>query len=378
MSTKTKEQIKALQTQNDCLTLALSDLAKDETKWFGRRAPEGFALGVSRPRSACGGILAVWQGGCVSSWVDYKHPRQDKTASLWSLMQPDRTNGDPVTGAEAATLYLAAHDELGQEGDYLAHCRLRLAYETQMLEAAGGRAGVVEMEVGGRWLGGTIAKVNKSSVTGRVSSVAVIVPAVTDWTYRVENVPGTSYALAQFDTERAAPETYQPPTDESRAKLAEFEAAKKAAADKRKAEIPACPLVNPTDEDAERLQAIWNAQVIAKGERRKRENRFSTYCPELEGEQSKVLRITQAQYSAASGGTYSRAETVPVQPGGITEHGWSRYSRQHAGRAVAKVRVASGENYKAERVIILTDKPQKPLPAAVWVAVPVPAEVAAT
>lgn len=246
--------------------------------------------------------------------------------------------------------------------DWLTHYELRLAYENQMLEAQGGRAGVVEMEVGGLWRGGVIAKVNKSTVTGRVVSVAVVGPAVKGWTYQVSNVPGTPFAFYQFETERAKPESYKAPTDESRAKLSEFEAAKRAAAVVRKATVLACPLVNPTDGDAERLQALWNAQTIAKGERRKVESKYS-YCPELEGEQSKVLRTTQANYSAASGGTYSHAQTVEIEVGGKARTG---YRGQYKGTVCCKLRTTSGENYKAPRVIILTDKPQKPLPVAVW------------
>lgn len=247
--------------------------------------------------------------------------------------------------------------------DWLTHYELRLAYENQMIEAQGGRAGVVEMEVGGLWRGATIAKVNKSAVTGRVVSVAIIGPKLDGWTYQAANVPGTPFALYQFETERAKPESYKAPTYESRAKLAEFEAAKKAAAVVRKATVPACPLVNPTDEDAERLQALWNAQVIAKGERRKRENRFASYCPEIVGEQSKVLRTTQANYSAVSGGTYSHASTTEIEAGGLARTG---YRGQYKGVVCCKLRTTIGENYKAPRVIILTDKPQKALPASVW------------
>jgi hypothetical protein len=244
------------------------------------------------------------------------------------------------------------------------HYELRLAYENQMIDAQGGRAGVVEMEAGGTWLGGTIAKVNKSSTTGRVVSVGVIVPRVTEWHYRVTNVPGTPFALCQFETERAKPESYKEPTAESFAKLAEFEAAKQAAAAVRKATVPACPLVNPTDEDAERLQALWNAQIVAKGERSRTASKYN-YCPELEGEQSKVLRTTQANYSAVSGGTYSHAATTEIETGGQARTG---YRGQYKGKVCCKLRTTSGEQYKAPRVIVLTDKPQKPFPAALWIA----------
>jgi len=50
-----------------------------------------------------------------------------------------------------------------------------------------------------------------------------------------------------------------------------------------------------------------------------------------------------------------------------TDHEESYYRKEKQnGPAVCEVRSTSGENYMARRVIILTDKPQKPLPAAVW------------
>jgi hypothetical protein len=270
---------------------------------------------------------------------------------------------------------LRRHAQNGREDDWTTHYRLRLAYEEQMIEAQGGRAGAIEIEKGGTWRGGVVAKVNKSPATGRVVSVCVIVPRVEGWHYKITNEPGTPFALMQDDTERADPAKYTPPTEASRAKLAEFETAKKDAAAKRKAITPPCPLVNPTDADAERLQALWNAQVIARGERRKRENRFaSSYCPELEGEQSQVLRITQANYSAVSGGTYGNASTTEIEEGGNPRTG---YRGQYKGTVCCKLRTASGETYKAERVIVITDKPQKPFPAAVWAPVSAPETVPA-
>jgi hypothetical protein len=255
--------------------------------------------------------------------------------------------------------------------DWVAHLELRLGYENAMIEAEGGRLASVEMVCGGFLYGKQIYKVNKSPATGRVTSVCVKVPRVTDWTYRVENVPFTDYALAQFDTERLPPDTYRAPTAEELAAYEATRAAEKAAAKAKKPDP--IPLVNPTDEDAERLQALWNSRVIARGEKRRQDGNRHTYCPELEGEQSTVLRTTQAAYSANSGGTYSHAKTVEVEAGGKARTG---YRGQYTGRVVAKVRTASGANYKADRVIVITDKPRKPFPAALWVAPVVAQEVA--
>ncbi len=250
----------------------------------------------------------------------------------------------------------------GPAKEWIEHTEHRLAYENQMIEAEGGRLASVEMICGGFLYGKQIYKVNKSPATGRVTSVNIKVARVESWTYRVENVPHTDYALAQFDTERLPPGAYREPTAEE---LAAYEITRKAEKKEVAAKKPAAtPLINPTDADAERLQALWNERNRAKGEARKAKSYATCYCPELEGEPSTVLRITQAVYSANSGGTYSRAETADVMAGGYSPRGYAR--RQNNGKPVCKLRVASGENYKAERVIVITDKPQKPLPAAVW------------
>jgi hypothetical protein len=227
---------------------------------------------------------------------------------------------------------------------YIRHLRMRLAYEWQMLEAQGGRAATAEMEKGGTFQGATIAKVNKSPATGRVVSVAVIVPRVEGWHYKVENEPGTPYALAQFDTERAKPGAYQSPTPESLATLEAYETARKQAQAARKAKAPPCPLVNPTMADAERLQAVWNA-----------ENARTSHSPEPR----QVRTMTQAEYSANSGGTFAACETVEIIGGG-EQRGTGGFNRKPLFPAVAKVRECRGS------VVVLTDKPQKPLPAAAW------------
>ena len=253
--------------------------------------------------------------------------------------------------------------------DWRTHYELRLAYENQMIAAQGGRAGVVEMVPGGwlrggRWLSNQerqVLKVNKSPVSGRVVSVLVRdnhASAVNQWGNPFP--AGVSRVLSHtVEVERMAPEAYRAPTAEE---LAAFHATEKTAKQARKAAAPpAIPLVNPTEEDAERLQAVWNGQTIAMANAR---SPYS-YRPELEGEQSKVLRTTQAAYSANSGGTYSHAQTVEVETGGTPRTG---YRGQYKGAVCCKVRVSSGETYKAPRVIIITDKPQKPFPAALWIA----------
>lgn len=287
--------------------------------------------------------LATLWAGCVASRHEFTHPRTGKAASLYSLLTD---SVDPITGAQAAVLYLEAFGEIPTAGAWTTHYQMRLAYERQMMAAQGGRAGELEIEVGGTFKGGVIAKVNKSNASGRVVSVCVIVPKVEGWTYQVANVAGTPFALMQLDAERANPAAYKAPTDESRAKLAEFEAAKKAAAAQRKATETPCPLVNPTDADAERLQALWNVQ--------------NTRWRSAGETAPTVLRLTQAQYTANSGGYHSRLETVGVCAGGDKSDHNSQTMRTRQLPIAAKVRASWW------RVVILTDKPQKPFPASVW------------
>ena len=222
---------------------------------------------------------------------------------------------------------------------YTRHLRLRLAYERQMLEAQGGRAAAVEMVKGGTWQGGVIAKVNKSNATGRVVSVLVIVPRVDGWHYEVTNEPGTPHALAKFKTERGKPSDYAAPTPDSLAKLAEFEEARKAAA-KKAPKAP--PLLNPTDEDAARLQEIWNRDPFYRNDK-----------------PAEVLRMTQAEYSAFSKSFHGSKPALVVEGGTKSKRGGYVRESDHL-EDVCKVRCDH------RRVIVLTDKPQKPLPAACW------------
>lgn len=234
--------------------------------------------------------------------------------------------------------------------EWISHTKLRLAYENQMIEAQGGRAASIEIEVGGFLGGRQIYKVNKSPATGRVTSVSVKGPKVQSWTYKAANVPGTDYALYQFDTERLAPGAYRAPTEEEKAA---FSAAMKDEKKARAAVVPkAPPLINPTDDDAERLQAIWNEAAEKCG-----------WYKRNGGTPSTVLRTTQANYSAASGGYYSHTETVM-----LCEHGTkpiTRGGKCYSRFNLCKVR-ATSNGYNADRVIVITDKPQKPLP---WAAI---------
>jgi hypothetical protein len=61
-----------LSREVDVLSLALSDLSNGAVKWFGNSIY--FSLGISRPRSACGGIVLIkGQGLCTAFYWDMWH-----------------------------------------------------------------------------------------------------------------------------------------------------------------------------------------------------------------------------------------------------------------------------------------------------------------
>jgi primosomal replication protein N len=248
----------------------------------------------------------------------------------------EHMEGDnPPTLAGYAARYLETHTAPDSEAyeetsnaRFINHCKLRLAYESQMLEAQGGRAAMVEMEAGGFIGNYQIQKVNKSPATGRTVSVQVIAQG-DRWGNTRE---GTH--LKTLNIERLSTEAYRAPTEEEKAAFL----AAKADAKKNAPKSTAPPLINPTDEDAERLQAAWNSQA--------REAR-------------EVIRMTQAEYSARSGGTYAAFETVEITGGGKQRPTGGPMNRPRF-PAVAKVRC------HGHRIIIITDKPRKPLPAVAW------------
>jgi hypothetical protein len=254
-------------------------------------------------------------------------------------------------------------------GRYAEHLDRRLEYERQMMEAEGGRAGHLDIEPGGLFRGALIVKVNKSNASGRVVSVAVKVPAVQGYHYRVDNVAGGAFALAQMNAERADPGCYTPPNDETRAQLAEALAAISGA--KKRANAAAPKLINPTPEDAERLQAELNR--IAYENRRKGEGKYTT-CEEMRP--TPVGYMTQAEYTAASAGGYSWYLTATLHEGPALDNG--RTMQRFKTPRVCKVRIGPRQEFtspsstpgilnitgrsEALQVVVLTDKPQKPLP----------------
>lgn len=242
------------------------------------------------------------------------------------------------------------------------HYELRLAYERQMLEAAGGVAETLaEIVPGGLFGGRLIVRVYKSNETGRAKSVEVLGPKVQGWTYRAKNVPGTEFALHSFDLQRYDQGAYTPPTPETLAQLEAFKAAKS------EGKAPTVPLVNPTLEDAQRLQDLWNERAKAGHDESVKRRGYASD----EFKPGSVVVMTQAAYSARSG-----SDNSPCSTGLILKGGERARRGRHSFEALAcKVRYASPASYSwhaADRVVLISDKPQKPLPASTWEAVAEP------
>lgn len=328
--------------------------------------------------------------GYGHSFHEYTHPITGRKGSLWSFVSEDAP--DRITGEQAAALYFAAHTDPDSPAwnetrlaDWENHLNQRLAYENQMLEAQGGRAAHVEIIPGGFLRGGRrlgdgerrIVKVNKSPATGRVVSVLVRdnhPSSVNHWGNPWPD--GVPKVLSHtVETERLPADAYRPPTPEE---LAAFQAEQAAEKKARKAAAPPpIPLINPTDEEAERLQALWNERAKADHCARHLRAYGRDYSEQFKP--STVCRITQARYSEASKGSFARAETRGVCRGGELEPRSSNLYSARAeaeakrrGPAICQVRNTSGDgsDYGARRVIVLIDKPQKPLPAAVWEVAP--------
>lgn len=290
---------------------------------------------------------------------DYKHPRpelvqnshiRETGSSLYTLLTLEEA---PITGHEAAQLWLANRvhpdNENSRNKRWQRHYELRLAYENQMLAEQGGRLEQRDVEVGGLLFGHIITKVSKSQATKRATSCSVVRQATRtgkEWDDRCF-FPGTNWRESRYSLERVDPGAYTPPTPETLAKLKEIKAEIKAADT-----TPKGPqLVNLTMEDARRLQDLWNRNAKAA----------SSYPEHVEDQAVRCL--TQAEYSERSKGTYAHCRAYEITEGG--EIFWKNYAGKTNGTPAFKLRVSHGAGQysgNAKRVIVITDKPQKPLP----------------
>jgi hypothetical protein len=243
-----------------------------------------------------------------------------------------------LTPRQVAELYLSRIKNPAEQESFIRwreHYEMRLTYERAMLENEGGSAANVEMVPGGfvnirgEWY--QIQKVNRSTATGRVVSVQV-------WGTSTGYTRESNYTkqetrprLVNVNIERKGEAIYREPTPEE---LAEFNAAKIA---KAKAN-PTPPLINPTPADAARLQKILNDRAAEQAREKGKKP------PSI----AEVVETTQANYSRYSGES-SIYHTCVITVGE------NRFKCRMKHRGFY-------EHWTADSVVVLTDKPQKPLP----------------
>lgn len=314
--------------------------------------------------------LAYALTNCSHSWREYVHPRTGRKTTLYSLMTD---SADPITGHEAAALYLAATSNPADSPYYLrwaTHYELRIEYEKAMLANEGGMVAEAEIEPGG-WIRGVrthsvftdvargewhqVHGVHRSPATKRITSVKVM--GTVGYS---DPKPG----LVTVNVERLGDNCYRPPTDDERAAFMAEQAAAKAAQVAAKPKQPS--LLNPTDSDADRLQALWNAAAKAAHE----DNNGRTW--KCEFVPATVRRMTQAEYSRASKGCYSQVETRVLHDCGRLARRFTNMWTQEGesydkslGAVACKLRTAPPDDWSGgspRRVIVITDKPRKPLP----------------
>ena len=167
--------------------------------------------------------------------------------------------------------------------------------------------------------------------------------------------------LQKVNIQRAGEEIYRAPrTDEIEA----FKIIKKGLqSDVKKVNAGKPKLINPTNEAAEALQAELNEKAQEALNGREKGRGYS-----LEAPPSTVRYMTQKEYSANSGGDRAAFETRFLREGPTLATYYSHHRAKEM-PIVCKVRTGSSNgkggsyaSYGAYCVIVITDKPQKPLP----------------
>lgn len=213
-------------------------------------------------------------------------------------------------------------------GRWYTHLTNRLAYENAMLANEGGTAGEVDMIPGGFIGRHQILKVNRSPITKRVVSVNI------NASWGFVQVNGQRVYVDHggvVNIERLGEDAYREPTTEE---LDAFNG-KKAAAPKKPG------LINPTLEDAQRLQALWNKDSKKPGT---------------------VQETTQERYTNRSKWSDFPYTTTLFSDGTAKTYRGTIREWVAAGKTiVGKLRI-DPVLYGVHSIVVLTDKPQKPLP----------------
>ncbi|MGI9376028.1 MAG: DUF3560 domain-containing protein [Tsuneonella suprasediminis] len=114
------------------------------------------------------------------------------------------------------------------------------------------------------------------------------------------------------------------------------------------------PLINLSREQSEQLQTIWNLRMVAacKGK-------------QAVAKPAEVYPTTQATYSANSKGDYDVFNTIEIAADGRrVRMGWQGRERVRSGDPIVRIRVSAigRQFYQPDSVVVITDKPSKPLP----------------
>lgn len=117
----------------------------------------------------------------------------------------------------------------------------------------------------------------------------------------------------------------------------------------------AVPLINPSREQAEQLQTVWNLrmELACQGQRH------------VVAKTGDVYSTTQAHYSANSKGDYASLKTIEIAADGRpVRMEWRKMERVRSGEPVARIRISTkgATFHKPDSVVVITDKPSKPLP----------------
>jgi hypothetical protein len=120
---------------------------------------------------------------------------------------------------------------------------------------------------------------------------------------------------------------------------------------RRKSTTVQAPLINPTLEEAQKLQAQWNKEAEKK------------HAEKILGSmiQREVKQIEQAVFSANNQGDYTPFNTIELDSNGHKI--WSSYQGK-SGSPACRIRAFNGGGslYAPQAIIHLIDKPSKPLP----------------
>jgi hypothetical protein len=128
------------------------------------------------------------------------------------------------------------------------------------------------------------------------------------------------------------------------------------------------PLINPSIEEAEKLEELWNGDALA------RHKKNYSNLPSMKLDKVEIYPTTQPVYSAHNKGSYSPFETIELdQYGRKVCTVWRGMERVKTGAAVCRIRVKSSNTcsmFSPPHVVVLKDKPFKSLPVDFVAVVP--------